>query len=239
MGQAAARRTNPKLLKTDRPGPSRQSDVAPGRRGRTSPCPTSLPTKSARRSSAYHGGRLVVAVQNRFFKPRISVELSADAQIGLDLGTCPSPSRAIRFPRRGATSRRGSVRHTDRGGCPGQSARSAGESSASRPPRGPWQRRTATARGKGQSGAGARRATKPRPTNAPAKEPAEVEDPAKDPPEKDNPPGKTEAGDQARTGAADRRDAPGRETKPDRKSPTKSRRKSPRSQDDEKDIFEK
>ena len=35
---------------------------------------------------SYHGGRLIVSVQNRFLKPKITVELAADAQIGLDLG---------------------------------------------------------------------------------------------------------------------------------------------------------
>ena len=35
---------------------------------------------------SYHGRRLVVSVQNRFFKPKITAELSADVQIGLDLG---------------------------------------------------------------------------------------------------------------------------------------------------------
>ena len=35
---------------------------------------------------SYHGGRLIVSVQNRFFKPKITAELAADAQIGLDLG---------------------------------------------------------------------------------------------------------------------------------------------------------
>jgi hypothetical protein len=35
---------------------------------------------------SYRGGRMTVTVHNRFFKPRIAVELSPDAQIDLDLG---------------------------------------------------------------------------------------------------------------------------------------------------------
>src|SRR5208283_4155959 len=35
---------------------------------------------------SYHGARLIVSVQNRFLKPKITVELAADAQIDLDLG---------------------------------------------------------------------------------------------------------------------------------------------------------
>jgi len=35
---------------------------------------------------SHRGGRLIVSVQNRFLKPRITVELAPDAQIGLDLG---------------------------------------------------------------------------------------------------------------------------------------------------------
>jgi hypothetical protein len=35
----------------------------------------------------HRGGRLIVSVQNRFFKPKITAELSGDVQIGLDLGS--------------------------------------------------------------------------------------------------------------------------------------------------------
>ena len=35
---------------------------------------------------SFRGGRLIVSVPNSFFKPKVTVELAADAQIGLDLG---------------------------------------------------------------------------------------------------------------------------------------------------------
>jgi len=35
---------------------------------------------------SFRGGRLIASVQNRFFRPKMTVELAADAQIGLDLG---------------------------------------------------------------------------------------------------------------------------------------------------------
>ena len=34
----------------------------------------------------FHAGKLTVSVQNRFLKPKITVDVAADAQIGLDLG---------------------------------------------------------------------------------------------------------------------------------------------------------
>ncbi len=70
-----------------------QQSVAPPAAKRRGPG-AKLPGKSVPDVAAYdicaqvvsfHNGRLIVNVQNRFFKPKITVELAADAQIGLDL----------------------------------------------------------------------------------------------------------------------------------------------------------
>ena len=48
-------------------------------------CPKSPPMKSGVQITSYHGHKLMVTAPNRFFKARISAELSPDAEIAVDI----------------------------------------------------------------------------------------------------------------------------------------------------------
>ena len=188
-------------------------------------------------------------MQNRFFKPKITVELSADAQIDLDLGDL-SAGQAGRQDFRGGVlrQRRGSVKAETVEVALSQSARSAGKSSASPRPRpmaatqldGRRERPNLAPRPRRERMPSGRRCNR---RKGPAKEPEEEEVPAKDLPLKRivRPQGRT--GDQARTVAADRRDAPAEDAKPEPKKPDEEAggkpRRSPRSKTTTKDVFEK
>ncbi len=167
------------------------------------------------------GGRLIVSVQNRFFKPKITVELSADAQIGLDLGNLSLAKPGDKISATGY--------YIAPGICEVTNSVEVALTNPLAPPGSHSHRARPAPRG---SDASRRPGGKAKPVAAddtattekvPAKEPAEVEAPAMDmPPEKDDPPATTEP-----------------ETKPEPKKVDEKPEKKPAVPDDEKDVFEK
>ena len=175
----------------------------------------------------FHGGRLIVSVQNRFFRPRIMVELAADAKIGLDLGDLSMAKPGDKISAVGYYVTEGTCEVVARveialanplappGSHPRRTRPAAHGSDTAR--RGVGKAKPAdTAAGKSAAAAGGK---------APAKEPVLVEllDPDKDQsPGKDHP--------------------PARETKPEAKKPdekpeAKKPEKKPPVIDDDKDVF--
>jgi len=176
------------------------------------------------------GGRLIVSVQNRFFKPKITVELTADAQIGLDLGNLSTAKPGDKISAVGYYVTPGICEVTDSvevamtnplappGSHPHRTRTAAHDSDGSRRPGGKAKPGTGAAAGKNGAADDAAATEK-----APAKEPAEMEVPAKNPPpEKIDPPPKAEP-----------------ETKPEPKKGDEKPEKKPTAPDDEKDVFEK
>ena len=179
----------------------------------------------------YRNGRLVVAVKNRFFRPKISVEVSDNAQIDVELGILTVVKPGDRIAAAGGFITRGTCEAFDvlvalanplapPDTHPHRTRPGAHGSNATRRPG-----------GKSKVDAGALAGNNPAAT-APAKEAVEVEDPFKD---QDNPPGQTKPETKAEPVPATEVTPPAEETKPAAKKPEKK----PSATDDEKDVFEK
>ncbi len=70
----------------DGAGGKAPKNARPRRKGPTSRCPTSRTTTFCAEIVSNRNGHMIVNVQNRFMKSRITVDLAADARIDLDLG---------------------------------------------------------------------------------------------------------------------------------------------------------
>ncbi|MGA2259163.1 MAG: hypothetical protein ABSG53_31205 [Thermoguttaceae bacterium] len=183
---------------------------------------------------SFRGGRLIVSVQNRFFKPKITVELAADAKIGLDLGNLSIAKPGDKISAEGYYITPGTcevvtsveIALTNTLAPPGSRAHharpAAHGSDAARRAGGKAKAGEEAAAGKKNAAAADEKAL--------VKKPAEVEPPDKNlPPEKDKPPAKEPEAKPNRVPNSVM--PPSKETKPEPKKPPVK--------DDEKDVFEK
>jgi hypothetical protein len=253
------------------PDPAAPPDLAPpedGADGGKTPKRRGATAKAAKKSVpdvadydicaqvvSVHAGRMIVNVPNEFFKPRITVDLAKDAQIGLDLGlrdiACVKPgdkfSADVLYlkPGVGYMVETLEIALTDPLTLPGRSHHPrpvAHANDAARQPAGKAKAGAAT--GKNAQAAGAATAEKP-PAKKPETEGPDIALPA----EKDNPPPAKAQTKPEPVAPDDDVMPPAEETKPDVKKPDakkpdekpapKNPEKKPPVKDDEKDVFEK
>ena len=214
----------------------------PGPKGPDKSVPDVAAYDVCRQVVNFRGGRLVVSVQNRFFKPKITVELAADAKIGLDLGDLSVVKPGEQISATGYYVNPGTcdvvtnleVALTNPLGPPGSRHRTrpaAHGSDTARRPGGKTKPADEAAAGKNAASASGK---------APAKEPAEVELPGPDMPAEKANPSANEPAAKPEPAAQDNVMPPAEETKPEPKKPVETpESKKPPVKDDEKDVFEK
>ncbi len=193
---------------------------------------------------SFRGGRLIVSVPNSFFKPKVTVELAADAQIGLDLGDPSVVKPGDKLSAVGFFIKPGfcdvvesvEVALANPLAPPGRSHRPrpavhAGDTahqsgSKAKPGAEPAAGKKAVAAGPATT------------EKATGKKP-EAEAPTIDDLEKDNPPAKTASGTKPEPVPTIDLAPPAEEVKPEPKKPAEKPAKKPPVKDDEKDVFEK
>jgi hypothetical protein len=188
--------------------------------------------------SSYHNHRLTVTAQNRFFKPRITAELSPDAEIALDLSELSVAKPGDKVSAKGYYITPGLCQHTDSltvtlanplGEKAGRSHRPRPAAKANEAPHRP------AGKAKPEPAAPADQNPAPAEEKPAAEAPADKAPAAKDLPKNDNDPvmddpnAKPEPAPQQKP----------HETKPDEKKPDESTEKKPPPKNNEKDIFEK
>jgi hypothetical protein len=85
VGPAAAPDEGIVIPDAGAPGPKTPKKRGPAAKGPDKSVPDVAAYDVCAEILSYHNGRLIVSVQNRFLKPKITVELAPDAHIGLDL----------------------------------------------------------------------------------------------------------------------------------------------------------